>query len=83
MRLLKVMLLTATLVSLLIASSGCTEPDEAGLGEMQTATVQYGDIALEITAAGNLDLSKTEDLAVDIFYSEGTVGEVLVEPAIP
>jgi len=42
-------------------------------------TVQRGDLTIDIIAAGNLALSRTEDLAIDLFYQEGTVEEVLVE----
>jgi HlyD family secretion protein len=51
-------------------------PDSAPAAEHQVATVQRGDIAVEISAAGNLALSVTEDLAFEI---SGTVQEVLVE----
>ncbi len=55
-----------------------SESDEAELPE-NTATVQRGNLTIDITAAGNLALSRTEDLAIDLFYQEGTVEEVLVE----
>jgi RND family efflux transporter MFP subunit len=58
---------------------GRSEQDEALAQESQTWTVQRGDLSLEITAAGNLALSHTEDLSIDLFYQEGTVEEVLVE----
>ena len=45
----------------------------------ETATVTIGSIVLDITAAGNLALSLTEDLAIDLFFQEGTIAEVLVE----
>jgi HlyD family secretion protein len=45
----------------------------------QTATVQTGNITTEITASGNLALSQSQDVALDIFYSQATIGEVLVE----
>jgi HlyD family secretion protein len=51
-------------------------PDSAPAAEHQLATVQRGDLAVEISAAGNLALSVTEDLAFEI---SGTVQEVLVE----
>jgi len=54
--------------------------------ETQIAPVTRGDLSLDITAAGNLALSHTEDLTVDLFYGQsgttgtkGTIGEVLVE----
>ena len=60
--------------------------DEAEQPEYQPATVQRGDIIIDITAAGNLALSHTEVLTVDLFYGQsgttgtkGTIGEVLVE----
>ena len=68
------------LIGLAAPLTGCgSEPDEAEAAETQTATVQRGDLAVEIAAAGNLALSTTEDLAFDLFYPEGTVEEVLVE----
>jgi len=55
---------------------GGSEQGEALAQENQTATVQRGDLSVEINAAGNLALSQTEDLAFDM---AGTVVEVLVE----
>jgi len=58
---------------------GCgSEQDEAST-QKQAITVQRGNITTDITAAGNLSLSHTEELAFDLFYKEGTVEEVLVE----
>jgi len=51
-------------------------PDSAPAAEQQIATVQRGDIAVEISASGNLALSVIEDLAFEI---PGTVGEITVE----
>jgi HlyD family secretion protein len=71
-----------TLAILLLCSIGvvplsCTsETDSAANLEEQTVAVQRGDLVVEVTAAGNLELSHTEDLAFDI---SGTVGEVMVE----
>ncbi len=73
-------LITFILVGLAVPLIGCgSEQSEAEAQESQIATVQRGDLAVEITAAGNLALSRTEDLAIDLFYPEGTVEEVLVE----
>jgi HlyD family secretion protein len=56
------------------ASLGCGgEPEAAAL---QTASVQRGNLTVEISAAGNLSLSVTQQLA---FEMSGTVAEVLVE----
>jgi len=75
-------LVSGMLVTPLISCS--SESDETELPE-NMATVQLGDLTIEITAAGNLALSRTEDLVFDLFYGQsgsgtkGTVGEVLVE----
>jgi len=59
---------------------GCgSESDEAGTAATQIVTVERGDLTIDITAAGNLALSRTEDLAIDLFYQEGTIEEVMVE----
>jgi multidrug efflux pump subunit AcrA (membrane-fusion protein) len=87
MRLLKIMLVMMVLGMLSVPLLSCgSEPVEAELPETQTVAVQRGDLIIEITAAGNLALSHTEDLAVDLFYGQsgitgtkGTIGEVLVE----
>ena len=79
-RLAKIILIAFVLVGLTVPQIGCSsESDEAEVTESQVVTVQRGDLAVEITAAGNLALSRTEDLAFDLFYQEGTVAEVLVE----
>ncbi|MFC2012920.1 efflux RND transporter periplasmic adaptor subunit [Chloroflexota bacterium] len=73
-------LIALGLVTLIIFPVACSSgPDEAAEPETQTATVQRGDITVDITAVGNLALSCTEDLDFDIFYAEATVEEVLVE----
>jgi len=50
--------------------------DSTPVLENQVVTVQRGDLAIDITASGNLALSVTEDLA---FEMAGTVEEILVE----
>ena len=79
-KILKILLITIFIVALAVPALGCgTESDEAESPETQVVTVQRGDLTIDITAAGNLALSHTEDLAFDLFYQEGTVEEVLVE----
>jgi RND family efflux transporter MFP subunit len=58
---------------------GSSIKNEVSAQENQTVIVQRGDLNLEIAAAGNLALSHTEDLAIDLFYQEGTIEEVLVK----
>ena len=86
MKTFKTILVILVLGSLIIALFGCGKASTNGTSESQIATVKRGDLTLEITAAGNLALSHTEDLAVDLFYGQsgaagikGTIGEVLVE----
>jgi len=60
-----------------IVSLGCLgESDSESVSETQLATVQRGDITVDITASGNLMLSVMEDLA---FEMAGTVEDILVE----
>ncbi len=61
------------LIPVLSCSSGSTET--ALIGNQEVA-VQRGNLTIDITAAGNLSLSTTRDLA---FEMAGTVAEVLVE----
>ena len=80
LKILKILLITIFIVGLMVLTLGCgAESDEAELSETQIVTVQRGDLTIDITAAGNLALSHTEDLAFDLFYQEGTVEEVMVE----
>jgi multidrug efflux pump subunit AcrA (membrane-fusion protein) len=82
-RLIAIVLTTLGLVGLIVSLTvGGSGHDEALAQETQTTTVQRGNLTLDITAAGNLALSHTEDLAVELFYStgtKGTIGEVLVQ----
>ena len=80
MKVLKLMLIILILAGLMVSTFGCgSESSEVEEMETQVVTVQRGDLTVDITAAGNLALSRTEDLAIDLFYEEGTVEEVLVE----
>lgn len=80
-RILTIVLTVFILAGLAGPLIGCgSESDEAGTAaETQIITVERGDITIDITAAGNLALSRTEDLAIDLFYQEGTIEEVMVE----
>ena len=73
----KVMLVTLALCVAGILLPGCTSKSEsASVSENQVATVERGDITIDIPAAGNLSYSLKKDLAFDM---AGTVEEVLVE----
>ena len=77
MKILKTMLITFVLGGLLaMLMPGCNSESESEVPESQIVTVKRGDLTIDITAAGNLALSRTEDLA---FEMAGTVEEVLVE----
>jgi len=80
MKLLKILLITLVLCSVSILSLSCTSESESA-SEQQVATVQRGDLTVDITASGNLALSRMEDLAFDIpGRAEAiTVEEILVE----
>jgi len=68
--------------SVVLGMFGCGSEDNTAAAQSQTATVTRGSLTVDITAAGNLALSRTEDLAIDLFYpagTKGTVASVLVE----
>jgi RND family efflux transporter MFP subunit len=81
MKVLKLALITLALCSVSILSLGCPNPDAESEPESQVVTVQRGDLTVDITASGNLALSRMEDLAFDIpgRAQEITVEEILVE----
>jgi HlyD family secretion protein len=58
-----------------ILVSSALRSDSATVPQYQVATVQRGNLTVDITASGNLALSKCEDLA---FEMAGTVAEVAV-----
>lgn len=83
MKIYKQLLIILVLGVVLTTLFGCGSDSSEETAELQLATVTRGDLSLEITAAGNLALSKTEDLAVELtpLYAGGTkatIGEVLV-----
>jgi HlyD family secretion protein len=81
MKAFKAILVILILGGLIITMFGCgAKSDETTT--YQVATVSRGSLTVDITAAGNLAFSDSEDLAVDLFYpsgTKGTIGEVLVE----
>ena len=87
MRLLKIILIILTLCGISVVSLSCgSKSNPEAVPENQVVTVQRGDLVIDITASGNLELSRTEDLAIELFYGQsgssgtkGTIGEVLVE----
>jgi len=86
MKVFKILLAVLVLGAILAGLFGCSAPSDEETPENQIASVIRGDLTLDITAAGNLALSRTEDMAVDLFYGQsgttgtkGTIGEVLVE----
>ncbi len=82
MKIWKFLLVALVLGSVIIAMVGCASNTTETTPSTMTATVSRGDVSIDITAAGNLALSHTEDLAIDLFYpagTKGTVGEVFVE----
>lgn len=65
------------LLSIIAVPVGCaSKTSSAATTTTQTATVQRGNLTVDITASGNLELAKTADLAFDI---AGTVETVDVE----
>lgn len=70
-------LMACILIALTVTPLGCgSSPDGTEATKYQIATVQRGDITVDITASGNLELSDKRSLS---FGTSGTVGEVLVE----
>ncbi|MFC1898847.1 HlyD family efflux transporter periplasmic adaptor subunit [Chloroflexota bacterium] len=76
MKFLKIILIVMVVCLLGTLSIGCSKSDSETTAGNQVATVQRGDLTIEITAVGNLTFSHQEDL---VFKSDGRVEEVLVE----
>ncbi len=77
MKLSKIVLILFILLSLGALSLSCgKEQVSTSTSEQETATVQRGDLSIDITGVGNLALSNKENLT---FEMDGTVAEVLVE----
>jgi HlyD family secretion protein len=75
MKALKVMVIILLLSSVGIIPMGCSSESEGEI-EDKVIVIERGDLLIEITAVGNLELSRKEDLDFDI---SGTVEEVMVE----
>jgi membrane fusion protein, macrolide-specific efflux system len=76
-----------TLIAVLLAGVmvvtivGCSSKKSNTSTSTQQYIVKKGDISNTITAAGNLALSQTQDVVLDLFYPSGTkatIGSVLV-----
>jgi HlyD family secretion protein len=79
MRVLKVIVISLVLCSVSAVSLSCASKSSATpVAQNQIATVQRGNLVIDVTGTGNLALSRTEDLAFDM---AGTVSEVLVSVA--
>ncbi len=75
MKLFKITLVTLAVCLVSVPLLSCAAKSESTSTQSQTATVQRGDLLIDIPATGNLALSHTEDLAFDM---AGVVEEVLV-----
>jgi multidrug efflux pump subunit AcrA (membrane-fusion protein) len=82
MKVFKTLMAVLVAGALVVTLIGCGSKETNSTASTQEYTVKKGDISLTITAAGNLALSVTQDLPIDLFYStgtKGTIGSVLVE----
>ncbi len=79
MKIIKATVILIVLVSAVGVLFGCGGNSDETSEETSIYTVERGDLQLDISAAGNLDLSHTEDLTADLFYQQGTITEVLIE----
>jgi HlyD family secretion protein len=86
MKVWKLLLVAIVVVTTVAVLVGCSSAPSATTAGDAVATVSRGNVSVDITAAGNLALSHTEDLPVNIFYGQsgsagtkGTIGEVNVE----
>jgi RND family efflux transporter MFP subunit len=77
MKVLKIVLITLVLCSVGILTLSCaSNSSSTPAAQNQVATVQQGNLEVDITASGNLTFSHTEDLA---FQMAGIVAEVNVQ----
>ncbi len=71
MKVLKTLLAILVMGVMVATLFGCGAKTDNATTSTQVATVKKGNLSLDITAAGNLALSVTQDLAVDLFYPTG------------
>ena len=76
MKISKIMLIALILGGFAVALVGCAKSTAETTSENEIATVQRGNLTVDITASGNLAYSHQEDLA---FETSGTVDQVLVQ----
>jgi len=76
MKLIKITVIILILGVLIFPLLSCGSGPGEGVTSEQVATVQRGDLTIDITAVGNLAFSRVEDLAFEV---AGTVEEVTVE----
>ncbi|MFC1971548.1 HlyD family efflux transporter periplasmic adaptor subunit, partial [Chloroflexota bacterium] len=77
---MSILLLILMVIGLSVPFVGCgADSRDEETQENQTVAVERGDLIIDVTAAGNLALLRSEDLTFDLFYQEGTIQEVLVE----
>ena len=76
MRKVKGLVLSLLISVLFVVPLGCSSADSETDTKIMTMTVERGDILIEVTSVGNLELSHKEDLDFDI---SGTVEEVMVD----
>lgn len=79
MKIIKATLILVVLVSVAGVLFSCGGNSDETEGETSVYTVTSGNLQLDISAAGNLELALTEDLTADLFYQQGTITEVLIE----
>jgi multidrug efflux pump subunit AcrA (membrane-fusion protein) len=79
MKIIKTTVILIVLVSAVGVLFGCGGNSDETSKATSAYTVARGDLRLDISAAGNLALSHTEDLTADLFYQQGTITEVLIE----
>ena len=79
MKIIKTISFGLIVICILGVFLGCSGNTDETSAETNVYTVGTGDLQLDISAAGNLALSRTEDLTADLFYPQGTVTEVLIE----
>jgi multidrug efflux pump subunit AcrA (membrane-fusion protein) len=76
MKVLKTLVAVLAAGLMLFTLVGCSSKTSGATATTQVSTVKRGNLSLDITAAGNLALSVTQDLPVDLFYPSGTKGTI-------